>query len=381
MSRYGLQKAPRARKKKSGGILVWFLLLAVAGLIAWIWWGGAREQPKRLSPRTNTLPDTAKKMITNTTPVIALITNAPLPSPPTNQPVTQPSMLQMRTGPVRNYFEAQIALARQGISPGSIDGSGGLQTRAALRAFQLKEGLPQTGDLDLGTKGRLVLTEPAYSYYIVTSGDLQNLAPVPETWQGKSEKTILGYENLVELVAEKAQASPGTIQVLNPQVDWDHVSPGSLIKIPWIMRKPFVAKAAFVRILLREKVLQVYGSSSNLLAHFPCSIAKKVEKRPVGRLTVARIALNPNYLFDPEIFPESAEARKIDHKLVLPPGPNNPVGVAWIGLDKPGYGIHGSPKPEQIGRTESHGCFRLANWNAQYLAQMVWVGMPVYVEP
>ncbi len=68
-------------------------------------------------------------------------------------------------------------------------------------------------------------------------------------------------------------------------------------------------------------------------------------------------------------------------KRVVPPGPNNPVGVAWIGLDKTGYGIHGTPTPEQVGRTESHGCFRLANWNAEYLVKLVWVGMPVYVEP
>ena len=81
------------------------------------------------------------------------------------------------------------------------------------------------------------------------------------------------------------------------------------------------------------------------------------------------------------VFPESPEARELKTKLVLPPGPNNPMGVAWISLDKPGYGIHGTPSPEQVGRTESHGCFRLANWNAEYLLKLAWVGMPVYVEP
>jgi lipoprotein-anchoring transpeptidase ErfK/SrfK len=84
---------------------------------------------------------------------------------------------------------------------------------------------------------------------------------------------------------------------------------------------------------------------------------------------------------DPELFPESAELQAIGHKLILQPGPNNPVGVAWIGLDKTGYGIHGTPIPEQVGRTESHGCFRLANWDAEYLMRLVWVGMPVLVEP
>jgi lipoprotein-anchoring transpeptidase ErfK/SrfK len=68
-------------------------------------------------------------------------------------------------------------------------------------------------------------------------------------------------------------------------------------------------------------------------------------------------------------------------KLILPPGPNNPVGTVWIGLDKTGYGIHGTPKPEDVGRTESHGCFRLANWNADRLLKLAWMGMPVFVEP
>jgi lipoprotein-anchoring transpeptidase ErfK/SrfK len=92
-------------------------------------------------------------------------------------------------------------------------------------------------------------------------------------------------------------------------------------------------------------------------------------------------APSPNYTFNPEVFPESAEARELGRKLILPPGPNNPVGTAWIGLDKPGYGIHGTPRPEDVGRTESHGCFRLANWNAEYLLQLVTVGTPVRVEP
>ena len=88
-----------------------------------------------------------------------------------------------------------------------------------------------------------------------------------------------------------------------------------------------------------------------------------------------------DYTFDPALFSESEEARTLDRKLWIPPGPNNPVGVAWIGLDLPGYGIHGTPTPEHVGRTESHGCFRLANWDARTLLGMVWVGMPVTVEP
>lgn len=140
-------------------------------------------------------------------------------------------------------------------------------------------------------------------------------------------------------------------------------------------------KAAYIRILLSQRQLEVYNSRSNLLAQFPCSIAKQVEKRPVGELHITRAAPNPTYLFNPEIFPESEEAQQLNRKLTLQPGPNNPVGTVWIGLDRPGYGIHGTPRPEDVGRTESHGCFRLANWNAELLLKLVRVGTPVFVEP
>ena len=92
------------------------------------------------------------------------------------------------------------------------------------------------------------------------------------------------------------------------------------------------------------------------------------------------VVRDPNYTFDPDVFPESPEGRELARKLILPPGPNNPVGVAWIGLDLPGYGIHGTPDPENVGRTESHGCFRLANWDARALLKLTWVGLTVVVD-
>jgi lipoprotein-anchoring transpeptidase ErfK/SrfK len=98
-------------------------------------------------------------------------------------------------------------------------------------------------------------------------------------------------------------------------------------------------------------------------------------------LRVTVVIPDPNYTFDPELFPESTEGQSLGRKLLIPPGPNNPVGVVWIGLNLPGYGIHGTPEPENVGRTESHGCFRLANWDAWTLAGLVKVGLPVIVEP
>ena len=281
----------------------------------------------------------------------------------------------------QNTFEVQLALDRLGISSGSLDGVTGSQTRAALVAFQQREHLPPTGVLDAETRPRLVLETPPLRSYWVASNDIARLQPIAGTWLGKSQQSALDYENLLELVAELSHANPKFIRSLNPGVNWSNVVAGTELHIPNAGYPAPLERAAFVRISLYAKSLQVFGAESNLLAHFPCSIAARVEKRPVGELHVAAIAPNPNYTFNPEVFPESPEAQAIGHKLILPPGPNNPVGVAWISLDRAGYGIHGTPGPEQVGRTESHGCFRLANWNADYLLKLIDVGTRVLVEP
>jgi len=311
---------------------------------------------------------------------------APLPSVPTNSVAaptnkvaeTESVIRQVRS--VQNTLDAQIALARKGISVGTIDGVPGENMKRALLAFQIHNNLQVSGELDAETKNALTIEEPLFIQYMVSDDDLKRLMPIPSTWLGKSEADRLDFETLLELVAEKGRSSQSFIRKINPQVNWTNVVAGTLIKIPRI-DPPRPARAAFARVHLYSKTINVFGKSTNLIAHFPCSIAANKEKRPVGQLFVEKAALNPTYLFSPEVFSESAEAKKIARKLNIPAGPNNPVGTAWIGLSRPGYGIHGTPKPEQIGRTESHGCFRLANWNAEHLLQMSWAGMPVYIEP
>jgi lipoprotein-anchoring transpeptidase ErfK/SrfK len=257
----------------------------------------------------------------------------------------------------------------------------GYQTRAALRAYQKEWSLPETAELDAGTKAELVLEKPPLATYLVSSNDLARLQPISPTWVGKSRQTALDYETVLELVAEKSHAHPALLKKLNPAINWTNVSSGTLVQVPDPSGPEMKLRASWITIKLSEKVLQVYDAEANLIAHFPCSIAQRVEKRPVGDLRIEVVIPNPDYTFNPEVFPESAEARKLRNRLIIAPGPNNPVGVAWIGLDKPGYGIHGTPGPEQVGRTESHGCFRLANWNAERLITLVAVGTPVYVKP
>jgi lipoprotein-anchoring transpeptidase ErfK/SrfK len=279
-----------------------------------------------------------------------------------------------------NALETQIALYHHGINGGSIDGVSGAQTTAALRAFQMKQGIETTGRLDRDTLRELQITHPPLTRLTLTAQDIARIHTIPPTWLAKSQLGVLDHESILELVAERSRSHPNLIRNLNPNLDWSRVPPGTELVVPnpqW----PAPRRAARVRVSLAGRHLRAFDERGRLLCHFPCSIGRVAAKRPVGDLHVAVAVRDPNYTFDPAVFPESAEGRALKRKLVLPPGPNNPVGIAWIGLSRPGYGIHGTPVPEQVGRTESHGCFRLANWNADYLRQMVWVGMPVSVEP
>lgn len=282
---------------------------------------------------------------------------------------------------VENWLDVQIALARQAISCGSIDGVGGHQSAAGLRAFQERAGLEPTGRLDTATRERLVLNSHIYQQISLSAEDLASLQPLNKTWLGKSEQTALACETALELAAERTHAHPKLLKQLNPGLDWSKITPNTKIVVPAIEREVPLPRPASLHISLSDKTLQARDEAGNILAHCPVSIAKKAEKRPEGELHVTVVVPNPDYTFDPEVFPESAEARELGRKLMIPPGPNNPVGVAWIGLDLPGYGIHGTPNPEQVGRTESHGCFRLANWDAQTLLGMAYVGLPVIVDP
>lgn len=258
----------------------------------------------------------------------------------------------------------------------------GSQTRAALRAFQQQQNIPASGSLSEATLAALNFGEELLVDYTITTEDLASLQPLGQTWLAKSQQSALAYETILELISERTHSNPKLVKWLNPGVDWAKLTAGGTLKVVNATSPSVDRKASFLRIFLGDRKLHVFDSETNLIAHFPCSIAARVDKRPLGeQLHIAAVAPNPNYTFDPAVFPESAEAQQLGRKLILQPGPNNPVGTVWFSLDKPGYGIHGTPKPEDVGRTESHGCFRLANWNAELLLRLVSVGTPVYVDP
>ena len=326
-------RSSSARKAQTTSHFHWLLAVMLAACLVWVWWKNL-QHPTRVSnadqaSRVEVTPVVRAARPGSTNPTAALIVSR---TPAATARDERPGGLRTpKTG-----YELQIALARQGISVGSLDGSMGSQTRSALRAFQRRERLPITGQADTATKARLVLGAPIETNYTVTQDDLDRLAPVGSSWLAKSQQNHLEYETVLEMVAEKTHCHPNLIRTLNPSVDWNRVPPGTTLRVPDAEFPPPRAKAAAIHIRLSEKTLEAFDVSSNLLAHFPCSIARLVEKRPIGRLQVETIALNPNYKFNPEIFPESDEARQLKHALMIPQGPNNPVGTAWIGLNRPG---------------------------------------------
>lgn len=283
--------------------------------------------------------------------------------------------------PIQNTTELQIALARCGYSPGSIDGIPGGQTRIALLAYQRANQLPESGTLDSETAEQLYIQEPVLAQLELTAKDFRKIAPAPKTWRERGELPSMAYNSILEMVAEHSQSHPDYISQLNPKLNWNQLQPGTRVVVPLVPDYNIPTPIAYLRIQLSKRTLQAFDAQDQLIFHCPVSIARNIEKRPSGELNVKVRVQDPNYTFNPEILTGTAQREGITSKFIIPPGPNNPVGTVWIGLNLPSYGIHGTPVPEKVGRTESSGCFRLANWNAEILLKAVTVGQRVLVEP
>ena len=298
-------------------------------------------------------------------------------------PIPPPAPVPAAVPEVPSLLSFQVALERRRFSCGFIDGTEGERSTKALRAYQESRGLPVTGLPDRATwtalQGEGAAPASPLTNYTVTAEDLAAVVPVPHGWKGKAAAASMGYTAIWDLLGEKFHAKRSFLLSLNP----GQASPeaGAVIRVPAVKPLLPALPAAQVRVRLAERSIDTLDAAGKILAHFPCSIAKDKEKRPSGSLAVKVVVLHPNYTFDPKLFPEAAQAEGIPGRLIIPPGPRNPVGAVWIGLSLPSYGIHGTPEPENVSRTQSHGCFRLANWNAESLAKMVRVGTPIDVEP
>ena len=277
--------------------------------------------------------------------------------------------------PLRARLAWQLALERVGLSPGIIDGRIGPKTRLATRELQRMHGLPQTGELDPKTAAALgVNPKSAVAAYTVVAADLAQVGPVPKGWLARSKVSRLPYPSLGQALAERFHCSRALLAQLNPSKSIAGLKAGETIQVPAVADHTEIVQGQHIDINLSQKVIRVVSADRKLVGLFHCSIAAARARLPSGRAHVAVIVDNPSYTFDPKMWPE---VKGISRTLTIPPGPRNPVGVCWIGLSLPGYGIHGTPAPELIGKTGSHGCFRLTNWDARRLARMIRVGTPV----
>lgn len=268
----------------------------------------------------------------------------------------------------------QVLLDRGGSSPGVIDGKNGSNVGKSLAAWEQVNGekLDPNNTEDILERLRLSGGMP-FVDYTITPADAAGpyVAAIPEDYSQKALMPALNYTSVSENLAERFHMDENFLKEINPGVDF--TIPGTIIKVVNPGEKK---KGAVARILADKARKQVfaYAEDGSLIAAYPASIGSADTPSPSGIVEVQRIAFNPGYTYNPKINFQQGTNDKI---LSIPPGPNGPVGTVWIALSKPTYGIHGTPEPSKIGKTQSHGCIRLTNWDATELGKMVKPGVTV----
>ena len=273
-------------------------------------------------------------------------------------------------------LKAEILLDRAHAPPGVIDGRYGSNFTKAIATFETVRGLPVDGKLTRKVWDELGAdtAAPVLGTYTITPQDVVGpfYPDLPADYALQAKLPDLGYRSAAEMFGERFHMDRKFLQALNPGIDM--AIAGNTILVAEIATLPIASQIGRIDVDKAKGQVLAYDAAGNLVVAYPATIGSDELPSPSGSWIVRGIAPHPTYTYDPvKNFQQGTNTKK----LILPPGPNNPVGASFIALSKPTYGIHGTPDPSKIDKTRSHGCVRLTNWNAQELARLVKVGVPV----
>jgi lipoprotein-anchoring transpeptidase ErfK/SrfK len=272
--------------------------------------------------------------------------------------------------------KAQVLLDRARFSPGEIDGKLGDNVKKAIAAFAAERNLAPGGELNEVIWRELVSTsqEPVLQEYVISDDDVKGpfLKKLPGKMEEMKDLPALSYTSAREKIAEKFHMSEELLSRLNPGQKFE--TAGEAIFVANVTAGELPKKVARIEIDKSTQTLRALDRDGQFIAFYPITAGSAEKPAPSGRLKVTGVSKNPTYRYNPDY---AFKGVKTDEPFKIKPGPNNPVGSVWIGLSGEGYGIHGTPDPSKVSKTESHGCIRMTNWDVLELASAVAKGTPV----